>query len=192
MQGAYGVSVSNSGWIYVPYQYRSACFSGSCQNNGFNIIEPSLSSHSYIRFPGATTSNNYVPVAVVDNQLNSVFLIDGNNGYIYEYSLNTETPSQIASYDVGDETLDGGALSPNGNYLYVASYGNGETYVFNANNIGGGIIATIKGPYGLPPVSEWPFSVHFEDQKGTGNVGFPTNDVISDVFQINSKSGFVG
>ncbi|MCW1295223.1 MAG: hypothetical protein OH343_00965 [Candidatus Parvarchaeota archaeon] len=190
MKGAYGVSVSESGWIYVPYQYRSNL--DATQNNGFNVIQPSLSSHTYTSLPGATTSNNYVPVVVADNQYNDFFVIDGNNGYVYQYGpLNSASYSLENSYNLNDDTLDYGTLSPNGNYLYVASYGNDETYVFSTANIGRGPIATFKGPYGLPPLSEWPFNVHFEDQKGAANVGFPTNDIVSDIFQINSQSGFV-
>jgi hypothetical protein len=190
MKGAYGVSVSNAGWIYVPYQYRTNL--DATQNNGFNVIEPSLSSHVYTGLPGATTNNNYVPVVVVDNQLNAFFVIDGNNGYVYEYGpLNTESYSLEQSYNLGDDTLDYGTLSPNGNYLYVASYGNHETYVFDASDISLGAQATFIAPWGLPTLSEWPFNVHFEDQKGKLNEGFPTNDIISDVFQINSQSGFV-
>ncbi|MGC8533714.1 MAG: hypothetical protein ACP5MV_03765, partial [Candidatus Parvarchaeum sp.] len=190
MKGAYGVSISESGWIYVPYQYRTNL--EATQNNGFNVIQPSLSSHNYASLPGATTSNNYVPVVAIDNQYNEFFVIDGNNGYVYEYGpIDSASYSLENSYNLNDETLDYATLSPNGNYLYVASYGKDETYVFSTSNIVQGPIATFKGPYGLPPLNEWPYNVHFEDQKGAANTGFPTNDIISDVFQINSKNGFV-
>ena len=197
LEGAYGIAISNSGWIYSTYQYRSTCFSITCQNNGFNVIEPSLSSHVYTKLPNPTTSNNYVPVIVVDNQLNSFFVIDGNNGCIYQYGpLNTFNYYQEQSLCLGDDSLDGAALSPNGNYLYVASYGKNEAYVFYANDISYGHIATFKGPYALPPInlgfiSDIIGKIHFEDQKGIENGGFPVNNIISDVFQINSQKGLV-
>ncbi|MCL4376098.1 hypothetical protein M1558_01235 [Candidatus Parvarchaeota archaeon] len=195
LEGAYGIAISNAGWIYSTYQFRTTCTSVTCQNNGFNVVEPSLSSHVYTSLPDATTSNNYVPVIVVDNQLNSFFVIDGNNGCVYEYGpLNTLSYGEEQSYCLGDNTLDGAALSPNENYLYVASYGNNETYVFDANYISYGYITTFKGPYALPPinlgfVSDIIGKVHFEDQKGIENGGFPVNNIISNVFQINSQSG---
>jgi len=197
MEGSYNLAISNQGWFYSSYQYRSTCFSVTCQNNGFNVMESSELSHVHTSLPNPTTSNNYVPIMVVDNQKNVFFVVDGNNGCVYQFGpLNTLSYSEEQSYCTGDKSLDGAALSPNGNFLYVASYGNNETYVFGYNNIGYGAITTIHGPYALPPINLGILSdifgnVHFEDQKGLSNEGLSVNNIISEVFKINSQSGLV-
>ncbi|MCL4396861.1 hypothetical protein M1494_00755, partial [Candidatus Parvarchaeota archaeon] len=197
LDGAYGIASSDAGWVYSTYQYRSTCLSVTCQNNGFNVLNPALSSHVYTALPDPTTANNYVPVIIVDNNENVFDVIDGNNGCIYQFGpLNTMSYNEEQQYCLGDDTLDGAALSPNGNYLYIASYGNNETYVFYPYDVSYGVLATFKGPYALPPinlgfVSDIIGNVHFEDQKGIENAGFPVNNVISNVFQINSQSGLV-